>query len=96
MPTRDVVLTDRHEQMIGRLVESGRYQDASKVLREGLRLIEERDDREAAKLEALRRAAEIGFTDLVEGRSRDIAIDDLSAEIEAIGRRAGERGARTS
>jgi antitoxin ParD1/3/4 len=43
MATRNVVLTDRQEQLIDALVEAGRYQNASEVLREGLRLIEQRE-----------------------------------------------------
>lgn len=35
MPTRNVVLTDQQAAMIGRLVHSGRYQNASEVLRDG-------------------------------------------------------------
>jgi antitoxin ParD1/3/4 len=38
MPTRNVVLTKRQEELIETLVESGRYQNASEVLRDGLRL----------------------------------------------------------
>ena len=34
MPTRNVVITDRQATMIVRLVKSGRYQNASEVLRE--------------------------------------------------------------
>ena len=43
MPTRNVLLSDRHEELIGELIESGRYQNASEVMREGLRLVEERE-----------------------------------------------------
>ena len=41
MPTRNVVITDHQSRLIDELVESGRYQNASEVLREGIRLIEE-------------------------------------------------------
>lgn len=60
MPTRNVVLTDRHQEIIDRLVRSGRYQNASEVLREGLRLVEQREAEDAAKLVALREAARAG------------------------------------
>jgi len=56
MPTRNVVLTDQQEELVEQLVDSGRYQNASEVLREGLRLLQRRELEEAAKLEALRGA----------------------------------------
>lgn len=70
MPTRNVVLTDRQSELIEQLVSSGRYQNASEVLREGLRLIEQRDAEDRAKLKALRDAARIGLDDVERGRSR--------------------------
>jgi len=95
MPTRNVVLTGHQEDMIDRLVTSGRYQNASEVLREGLRLIELREAREAAKLQALREAARIGFSDLEEGRFVDVQDDELGQFIAELGRRA-ETGLRKS
>ncbi len=88
MPTRNVVLTDRHEQVIDSLVRSGRYQNASEVLRDGVRLVEEREALNAAKLDCLREAARIGMADLDEGRfatflsSADLAehLDRLSED----------------
>lgn len=56
MPTRNVVLTDQQADMVEELVHSGRYQNASEVLRDGLRLLERREAEERAKLEALRGA----------------------------------------
>ena len=47
MPTRNVVLTDHQAEFVERLVMSGRYQNASEVLREGLRLIEPVLDRKS-------------------------------------------------
>jgi antitoxin ParD1/3/4 len=49
------------EELIDNLVESGRYATASEVMREGLRLVEEREERRKAKLEALRAEIQKGF-----------------------------------
>lgn len=95
MPTRNVVLTAHHEIIIAKLVGSGRYQNASEVLRDGLRLIEERDAREVAKLKALQAAALVGFTDFDNGRFRDVPADELGDVIEDLGRRTGEGSRRT-
>jgi antitoxin ParD1/3/4 len=73
MPTRNVVLTDRQTRQIERLVSSGRYQNASEVLREGLRLIESRDAEEKARLAALRAAVQVGLDDIEAGRYRSFA-----------------------
>ena len=73
MPTRNVVLTERQEKLIEALVRSGRYQNASEVLREGLRLIERREAEDAAKLTALREAALVGIEDLERGAFKEFA-----------------------
>ncbi len=72
MPTRNVVLTDRQTDMVERLVASGRYQNASEVLREGLRLLEQRDAEDRAKLKALREAVKAGIDDFAAGRYRTL------------------------
>jgi len=43
LPTRNVVLTDYQAELVEQLVASGRYQNASEVLRDGLRLVETRE-----------------------------------------------------
>lgn len=70
MPTRNVVLTDHQAHLVERLVSSGRYQNASEVLREGLRLIEDREAQDSARLHALREAARVGMADIDAGRFR--------------------------
>ena len=85
MPTRNVVLTDHQEKLIDSLVGSGRYQNASEVLREGLRLVEQREAEDAAKLKALRKAAGMGFGALDRGEFREFdSIDDLQAYLNAV------------
>ncbi len=60
MPTRNVNLTDELEDFIQAKVESGRYQNASDVVRTALRSLE-RDELEfEAKLIALRAAIDEG------------------------------------
>lgn len=68
MPTRNVVLTEHQTQLVERLVSTGRYQNASEVLREGLRLIEDREAQNTARLHALREAARVGMADIDSGR----------------------------
>src|SRR5688572_7579302 len=70
MPTRNVVLTAHQAELLERLVATGRYQNASEVLREGLRLIEDRDAEERTRLEALRSAARVGMADAAASRYR--------------------------
>ena len=88
MPTRNVVLTDHQEAFIGGLVRSGRYSNASEVLRESLRLLEGRESLEAAKLECLRARLDEAERDVAEGRLVTFApglLDDIDAEAEPRG-----------
>jgi antitoxin ParD1/3/4 len=68
MPTRNVVLTEHQASLVEQLVTSGRYQNASEVLREGLRLVEQREAEDACRLEALRSAVQVGIADIDDGR----------------------------
>ncbi len=70
MPTRNVVLTDHQAGLIEELVDSGRFQNASEVLREGIRLVEQRMAEDCARLEALRSAISVGDADIEAGRSK--------------------------
>ena len=66
MPTRKVVLTDHQAHLVDELVSTGRYQNASEVLR----LIEDREAQDNARLHAWREAALIGIADVDAGRFR--------------------------
>ena len=54
MPTRNVNLTDHLDTFIEDNVGSGRFSNASEVVREALRLLEQREAEERAKLAWLR------------------------------------------
>ncbi len=71
------------EGFVRQLVESGRYASASEVIRDSLRLLEEREKLERAKFEALRAAINEGL-DSGSAEALDMA------EIKAAARR--ERG----
>lgn len=88
MPTRNVVLSDHQQELVESLVQSGRYQNASEVLREGLRLIEERERTEQAKLKALKLAARQGWSDIAAGRYSDVGDGQLEDFVGQLGRRA--------
>lgn len=85
MPTRNVVLTHHQASYVEGLVSSGRYQNASEVLREGLRLIEQREAEDAARLEALRGAVRVGLADIDAGQfSVFDSPDALDAHLKSV------------
>ena len=73
------------EGFIEGLIESGRYSTASEVMRDGLRMIEEREARRIAKLEALRAEIQKG---LDSGPAEEV---DIKEWIEDVKRRGRQR-----
>ncbi|GMQ83209.1 MAG: type II toxin-antitoxin system ParD family antitoxin [Rhodothermia bacterium] len=57
----NVSLTSKLEGMVKKLVKSGRYNSASEVVRDGLRLVDEREQLRKIKLQALREAIQEGL-----------------------------------
>jgi len=77
--------------MILAKIQSGMYNTASEVVREGLRLIQQRDEIRAEKLAALRSDVRRGLDDLEGGRYRDgqEVMADLTGRLTDIKRRNG-------
>jgi antitoxin ParD1/3/4 len=71
-------LGSHFEGFVRELVDSGRYASASEVMRDGLRLLEEREAQRRAKLEALK-------ADIREGMESGpgIPADDVFDRLEA-------------
>ena len=60
MPTRNVNLTKELDQFVLSKVKSGRYENASEVVRDALRTLENREREFDAKLRTLRSAIDAG------------------------------------
>ena len=60
MPTRNVNLTDELNRFVLDKVQSGRYENASEVVRAALRTLEREEKEHEAKLAALRTALDEG------------------------------------
>ena len=97
MATRNVNLTGRFDEFVVAQVTSGRFKNASEVVRAGLRLLERQNREEEEKLALLRRLAAEGFHELDQGRGA--AIDgerQLRKFIGQIGRRAARNVKRAA
>ncbi|MDF0752674.1 type II toxin-antitoxin system ParD family antitoxin [Marinobacter sp. 71-i] len=78
MATRNIVLTDHQSQVVDRLVASGRYQNASEVLRTGLRMVEEAESAYTTKMNELRAAIAEGEEDVKNGKTRHFTADEFA------------------
>lgn len=67
----NVSLTPELERWISQKVDGGRYRSASEVVREGLRLLQEREEEYRLRLEALRGELRIGIDQLDRGEVVD-------------------------
>jgi antitoxin ParD1/3/4 len=67
MPTRNISLSEQFDSFIAAGIEEGRYGNASEVVREGLRLLQQRDAEDRAKIEWLRSAAQEGIDAIERG-----------------------------
>ena len=67
MPQRNVNLTPHFDNFIDASIASGRFSNASEIVREGLRLLEQREQEDKARLDWLRAAAKEGFDAIERG-----------------------------
>ena len=74
-----VSLAPELEGLVRRKLESGRYGDASEVVREALQLLAARDELDRLELERLRAALVAGEGS---GLVEDFSMDELMAEVD--------------
>ena len=85
MPTRNINLTSHYDELLGKLVDSGRFKNVSEAVRAGLFLLEREAQTFDAKLEALRNEAAIGEQAYERGEYTALEDDDaLNAFFEEI------------
>ena len=97
MPTRNVVLTEHHEKVIADLVGSGRYQNASEVMRmKDCGSLRSAILEDAAKLKILQDAARAGFADFDAGRFVELHEDAIEHIISDLGRKAESQSRRAA
>jgi antitoxin ParD1/3/4 len=82
----NISLTKEFESYVSQKVESGMYHSASEVIRDGLRLMKERDDLHQAKLAELRQEIAIGVDQAERGRMQPFT-EETAARVKARGRR---------
>ncbi len=86
----NVHLTAELEQFVQSKVKSGRYNSASEVVREALRLLEQRDEVFTLRKDEIREQIEEGWHSAKRGEfvDGDEVFDRIEAEIEALERSA--------
>lgn len=80
----NVSLTPQLEDYVKQKVAAGMYNSVSEVMREALRLLEERDAIKEMKLAALRRDLQEGIDELDQGQGTPLDMDDIKAKARAI------------
>ena len=86
----NVSLTPMLEELVQRKVATGLYNSASEVIREALRLLQERDELRTMRLGTLRKEISVGLDQLERGEVSeydDRSLDTLAADIKAKGRK---------
>jgi len=85
MPARNVNLTSHLARFVDVNVATGRFQNASEVVREGLRLLEGLQHEDELKLEVLRQAIERGREDAAHNRTVVVEPDRLDRYLRGLG-----------
>jgi len=80
MPAKNttIILGDHFKSYVTKKVRSGRYSNTSEVIREGLRRMEEEDE----KLEALKKRLELGEREVKQGKYSTYTLKSIVKEID--------------
>ena len=76
----NVSLTKELERFVQAQVESGMYYSASEVIREGLRLLKEKDLLRQIKIEEFRKEVQKGLDSIESGSSVTFEVEEIKAK----------------
>ncbi len=76
----NISLTPKLESLLKQKVATGMYNSVSEVVREALRLLSERDNIQAMKLEVLQKGISQGIESLDRGEGRPLDIEAIKAK----------------
>jgi antitoxin ParD1/3/4 len=86
----NISLTPELEKLVNDKVKTGMYQTASEVVREGLRLLKEKD----LRTEALRNDVQAGFLAVDQGKYSSFAESDLQNLVSRVASKGARRLAK--
>lgn len=79
-PSMNISLSRQHRGFIEKKVRSGKYQTASEVVREGLRLLENRDTQRSLQLRRLREDIQVGLDQIEKAQVGPLDVKKIKAE----------------
>ncbi len=82
----NISLTKEFENYVAEKVESGMYHSASEVIRDGLRLMKERDELHQSRLAELRKDVALGVDQADRGQTRPFN-EETTDRVKARGRK---------
>lgn len=92
MTRQTLSLSERHAKFISRHVKNGHYRSASEVVGTALRLLEQREQMDMVKLDALRRLAKESFAQVDRGDFEIVGTGGVDPFITALENRMRSSG----
>ena len=83
MPTRNIVLTEEQGDFIESVIRAGEYLNADEVIGDALRVLQQRRNEDALRLEALRTLIQAGAKSIEQGNFTEIDDADLDRFLAA-------------
>jgi antitoxin ParD1/3/4 len=84
MPTRNINLTAEQDAFVEEMVRTGEYQNASEAMRDAVRALQQRRNRDQLQLDLLRTQLKAGIEALDRGEFIEIADADLDASLDGL------------